>query len=396
MSVHVTAKHLETAEKLVQKAHANGGLAPLDVEQFWKDNDQAMKDPWAKDCPQVPLGIQMDKECVFAELGLAVDFHKLEFDLDWRHRQIKAYNDQAEKIVGRRLMNESPPDPTRQYPRIKHFYEVFEAENVWNNESYWLQESAHNESELSALLDRVEKRLENLRAFMLPDNWDAEKRRLTALGVKMPLFRSLRGPITFCTSIYGAENLIYLIMDDKTLAGRFRDVLLQAILGYAQVLDEEAQSKEGDGRGWWWADDNCALLAPDMYEFFGYPIHKAIYDQYAPLPTDARFQHSDSDMGHLLPIFGRLGLTHVNFGPNLTVAQIREHLPKAIIDGQLAPFTFSRNEEVNMVAEFLRDYEMAKASKGLRFATAGSVNNGSRLTGLRLIMAAIQEYGRYQ
>jgi len=66
-----------------------------------------------------------------------------------------------------------------------------------------------------------------------------------------------------------------------------------------------------------------------------------------------------------------------------------------VIDGQLAAFTFSRNEEVNMVAELLRDYKMAREKKGLRFATAGSINYGSRLSGMRLIMAAIQELGRY-
>ena len=48
-----------------------------------------------------------------------------------------------------------------------------------------------------------------------------------------------------------------------------------------------------------------------------------------------------------------------------------------------------------MVAEFLRDFEQARAQRGLLFATAGSINNGSRLTGMRLIMAAIQEFGRY-
>ena len=52
-------------------------------------------------------------------------------------------------------------------------------------------------------------------------------------------------------------------------------------------------------------------------------------------------------------------------------------------------------EEVNIVAEFLRDFEMAREKRGLVFATAGSINDGSRLTGMRLIMAAIQEYGRY-
>jgi len=49
-----------------------------------------------------------------------------------------------------------------------------------------------------------------------------------------------------------------------------------------------------------------------------------------------------------------------------------------------------------MVAEFLRDFDQAKAKRGLYFTTAGSINNGSRLTGMRLLMAAIQRYGRYQ
>ena len=70
-------------------------------------------------------------------------------------------------------------------------------------------------------------------------------------------------------------------------------------------------------------------------------------------------------------------------------------MPGAIIDGQLAPFTFSRDQQEQIVIEFLRDFEQARRSRGLRFATAGSINNGSRLTGMRLIMAAIQRFGRY-
>ncbi len=79
----------------------------------------------------------------------------------------------------------------------------------------------------------------------------------------------------------------------------------------------------------------------------------------------------------------------------LTVREIRAYFPRAVIDGQMAPFTYSRNEEPEMLAEFLRDFEQAKESRGLRFSTAGSINNGSRLTGMRLIMAAIQRFGLY-
>jgi uroporphyrinogen decarboxylase len=77
------------------------------------------------------------------------------------------------------------------------------------------------------------------------------------------------------------------------------------------------------------------------------------------------------------------------------VNSIREHLPNAIIEGQLAPYTLMRNKEERIVAEFLRDFDDAREQRGLLFATAGSINNGSKLTSMRLIMAAIQRFGRY-
>jgi uroporphyrinogen decarboxylase len=192
------------------------------------------------------------------------------------------------------------------------------------------------------------------------------------------------------------ENLLYLIMDNEPLAARFRDTILRVMLGIATVLDEEAGDTPATApRGFWFADDNSYLLTPAMYEFFGFPILHAVFARFSPAPGDARFQHSDSPMGHLLPLLGKLQLTGVNFGPTLSVSEIRAHLPRAIIEGQLAPFTFSRNEEEQIVAEFLRDFAQARAQRGLVFATAGSINNGSRLTGMRLIMSAIQHFGRY-
>ena len=223
-----------------------------------------------------------------------------------------------------------------------------------------------------------------------------EKKRLRALAVPPPRYRGQRGPVTFAMSVYGVENLVFLVLDEPELAGRFRDVILRAILTIARVLDEEAGDTPATApKGWSWADDNCALLNAEMYETFAYPILKGVFDIYAPGLNDNRYQHSDSDMGHLLPLFGKLGLNGCNFGPRLTVAEIRADLPRALIHGQLAPFTFSRNEQVEIVAECLRDFEMAREKRGLLLMTAGSINNGSRLTSMRLIMATIQRYGRY-
>ncbi|MGH7144813.1 MAG: hypothetical protein ACREJ2_11900 [Planctomycetota bacterium] len=397
MSVGISPRHLEKSADLVAAANAaTDGLAPVDLARFWADDALARRDPFGADIPQIPLGIHMGSEAVFDELGIAEDWHRLHHDAVWRAELHRRYNDRAEKIVGRRLLDETPPDPTHQWPAIKQLHDIFEARNEWHRESYWLHEAARTPDELAELLDRVERRLDRLREFLLPPNWAAEKTRLSALGLRPPLYRSQRGPVTFATSIYGVENLIFLYYDHRDLMERFRDLLQRAILDRARILDEEAGFASGGApRGFYWLDDNSAQLNAKIYEFFGFPILKAVFERYSPDPGDLRGQHSDSDMGHLLPILGRLQLTSVNFGPKLSVAEIRAHCPRAMIDGQLAPFTFSRNEEVNIVAEFLRDAEQAREKRGLRFATAGSVNNGSRLTGLRLIMAAIQRWGRY-
>lgn len=390
----IPVDHLRKAEALVKETHTNGGLAPLDLERWWADEEISRKDPFGKDIPQVPLGIRMSVECVYDELGIEEDFWRFQNDADWAHELKVAYNDKAEKIVGRRLLGEGRPDPTKQYPAVKKLHDVFEAENKWHSGSWWLHQSANNEDELKALLDRVEAR--DIRKFILPENWEEEKARLMAMGIKPGLYRGQRGPVTFATSVYGVENLIYLIADDEDLAARFRDAILNTMLEIARILDEEAgYTPEAAPHGFGWCDDNCCLLNPTMYEFFGYPILQGMFDRYSPNPEDRRGQHSDSAMAHLLPILHRADLTHANFGPTVKVSEIREHLPNAIIQGQLAPFTFSRNEELNIVLEFIRDFEQARDKRGLWYTTAGSINNGSRLTGMRLLMAAIQRYGRY-
>ncbi|MBD3242941.1 MAG: hypothetical protein GF331_20280 [Chitinivibrionales bacterium] len=391
-----TTEHRKLARELVAQAHRADGLAPLDIERFHHDQAIAAANPFGEHIPQVALGIPMNWECVFDELNVSPDPWRFLNDTEWANGLIDAYNDKAERIVGRRILNRrGQADEQDTFPPYKQLHDIFEARNVWHGDSWWLQQSAHTEAELEALLDRVDRRLENLREFMLPPSWDERKGQLLSRGISPHLYKHQRGPVTFATSIYGAENLLYLIMLNPPLAARLRDTIVRAMLGMHEVLLGESEWDDPAAtRGFSFCDDNCCLLNPEMYEFFGYPILKAVFDRCSPDPGDWRYQHSDSDMAHLLPILSRLDFSRVNFGPTLTVSQIREHMPRTVIEGQLAPFTFSRNEEVNIVGELLRDIEMAREKRGLLFATAGSVNNGSRLSGLRLIMAGIQKYGR--
>jgi uroporphyrinogen decarboxylase len=146
--------------------------------------------------------------------------------------------------------------------------------------------------------------------------------------------------------------------------------------------------------GFWFCDDNCCLLTPDMYAAFGQPVLQAVFGEFASEPGDMRYQHSDSDMGHLLPLLAATGLTRVNFGPTVRFAAIRAAMPRAVVEGTLAPFTFMRNDEAAILAEVRRDIDEARATLGLCVATAGSINDGSKLSSMRAVMGLIQSYGR--
>jgi len=380
-------------ELLVKEMHDRDGLAPVDLERFWAEQDKAIADPFGRDIPQVAMGLMMHGDACATELGIAVDTFRYNVDPAYRVELHKLYNDKAERIVGRRVLDEQPYVPAAEPPEYKTLPDVFEARNEWHENSWWLQQSAHNPDELRALLDRVEARLDgDFRTFLLGDDWAARKDRCLAAGGSIRQYRHQRGPVTFAMSVYGVENLIFLIADEPDLADRFGDLILRSMLAMRQVVDAECDRPR---RGFFFADDNCCLLTPEMYERFGYPILKGMWDHCSPDPADGRGQHSDSAMAHLLPILGRLDLTYTNFGPTLRVDEIRAHIPRAVIHGQLSPMTFCRNEEENIVREFLRDFTDAGDARGLAFTTAGSVNDGSRLTGMRLVMSAIQRFGRY-
>jgi uroporphyrinogen decarboxylase len=375
-------------------------LLPLDTDQFWADDEEAHRENcFYEDAPQVALGIRMNAECVYAELGEEGDA----WGVEPRERRIdlnRRYNDKAEKIVGRRLLPEEFPVAEETFPPVKRIGEVFGG--VYERGAKtgeWLHSPIETPEELEARLDRVDRM--DLREFMLPPEWESEKRRIYEThGRKPSPLRHVRGPVTLAMSIYGNENLIFLYYDAKELYLRFGETIGRVILEMGKIMDIEAGFDDSEGRlppGFSFADDDCALLTPEMYEEFGYPILEKLFGYYSPNTGDRRFQHSDSAMGHLLPVLSRVNLTGCNFGPTVLVDDIRTHMPTTRIDGCLAPFTFMHNDRDAIVAEVRRDCEMIKASgtKGLNLSTAGSINNGSSLESMRAVMWAIREYGSY-
>jgi len=367
-------------------------LLPVDLEQFWKDDALAHESNcFSPNAPQVALGIRMSDECVFSELG--------EEGTPWAHTPLerrielnKRYNDKAEKIVGRRFLREDFGNPDASLPEVKRIGEVFGGRYTWFNDTEWLESDINTPQELEAQLDKIDKL--DLREFMLPSDWEEQCRiKFEKYGTRPGYWNGVRGPITLACSIYGIENLIYLIMDAPELARRFSDTIADVIIKMLETMHKEAGHA---AYGFGFNDDNCCMLNAEMYDFFGYPILKRVFDRFCPEPNHTRYQHSDSAMEHLLPILGRLNFHGVNFGPTVTVDKIREYMPQTRIDGCIAPFTFMNNEREQLIAEVKRDCEMArKYGRGVNLSCAGSINDGSLLESLRVIMWAICEYGRY-
>ncbi len=375
-----------------------GELLPVDLEQFWKDDEQAHKENcFFEKSPQVALGIRMARECVFHELGLKGELWGV-LPGEEQKRLNKMYNDKAEEIVGIRLLEEEFLPEDAHFPYVKRIGEIFGGTYDYSPlAGEWLYSDIKTAKELEERLDIVDKM--DIREFVLPTNWEKEKKRIfETYGIRPNPVHSVRGPVTLAMSIFGVEELIYLYYDAPELYKRFSHTIKNAILEYSKVMDIEAGFDEScRPHGFSFFDDNCCMLTPEMYEEFGYPVLKEVFEYYSPNEGDERYQHSDSAMEHLLPILGSLNLTACNFGPTVLVDKIRKYMPKTRIDGCLAPFTFMNDNKDEIIAEVKRDCEMIKASgtKGLNISTAGSTNNGSTLEGMRAVMFAIQNYGRY-
>lgn len=371
-------------------------LYPVDLERFWADDRASHGKHFSTDKPQVPLGIHMPAQCIYDELGLDLpadapaEFGPYEVPVELR----RAYNEKARTVVGRAFFPEDDPPPAdARFPALRGLTDIFEAPVRQVGGTDWVMQAADTPAELEALLDRVEGR--DLRSFVVPDNWESEVQRIYGrYGRKPGLGAGVRGPVTAAMSIYGVENLIYLIMDEPELAARFAKVMADVIIGLGEIWRE--LSGQPDRRGWHFNDDDCCLLNAELYEFWAQPILRRVFDTFSPDPSDWRFQHSDSAMGHLMPLLREVGLRGANFGPTVPAAEIRAAMPETVIFGQLAPWTFARGTDDEVAAEVRRDIQQAAEGGGLVIATAGSINPGSLLSGLRAAMSVIQNEGRYQ
>ena len=376
-----------------QERHASGpdmsNTAPqFDLKQFWEENAASVGKPFSTDKPRVPIEISIDDHWLLQEMEVPSTVQYFS-DAEYRAGVNRACNDRCEETIGIRCFSE-----TVDLPQILRPEEVMGSHReIVEGGTPWLEAGFEDISQVINKLDEIEKWSDkDLRHVVFSTGGQVAKRKTNDDG-SLPTYRAgSRGPATQSTSILGTMNALYWAMDYPNEMGRFFEVLGDIIIRYHRVLEKETGVRYC---GYYWLDDNCALFSPDLYEQFCYPALKRVTDEFAPDPPDYRYQHSDSEMRHLLPILCKVNYHGVNLGPTLPATLIRESMPKAVIHGQVAPNTVRDQGFQAIIQEVKRDFEAVGKDGGLVMTTCGSVSAGTTLESIRCFMWAVHEYCRY-
>jgi uroporphyrinogen decarboxylase len=179
--------------------------------------------------------------------------------------------------------------------------------------------------------------------------------------------------------------------DRPELMQRFRDVLTVKMV----ELNRALRAFSGHtAPGWWITDDNCALFNRAMYREYCRPVLARVLEEFAH--GGWRYQHSDSNMAHLIEDQYALGIRSVNYGPDIDVSLIREKMPDAMIHGHLPPFLLRNGAPAEIRRRIVEDFGKAGGTGGLQVTMAGSLAGGTGLGRMRWFMQCVQECCRYE
>ena len=358
--------------------------AGFDPKAFWEENERC-KD-FSTNKPRCALGFSPDDHWLFEFLNVPSTLRYYR-DNEYRDGLCRESNRVTLEHVGRAFFDE---DSWVHSP--KRIENLFGSEFSYHEGGTpWLMPVTNDPDEFARVLDRVEKI--DLKTWAFPEDYlhEWEQRKKAGKPLQTGLGFGSRGPATVMTSVLDAETVFFWIYDHPELMRRFRDLLALKMVELNQVFRAFTGTT---GTGWWILDDNCALFNRELYREYCVPVLEKLLDAMAP--GDAyRFQHSDSAMGHLLDDQRELGIMHVNYGPTIDVALIREKMPKALIDGHMPPFLLRNGSPEEIKTRLIDDFNKAGQTGGMNIATSGSLAAGTGAGRMRWFMKLTQDHCRY-
>jgi len=315
---------------------------------------------------------------------LGTDPQKYYTDLHYRHTCEKEFNNLAEREIGLRPLNE------HRMIYMKGALEVrLGAERVVNaGESAWIHPAVHSTEELSDWITITAEL--DLRKDPVPEDWKTEGSAFTdKSGVAVTYLPSTTGPVTMAAALLGTTELCMWSMDYPELIADFFQVLCQKQIEFNEgvsLMEGNEIKRTGIGIN----DDSCCLFSPPMYEQFIVPYLEKLFNAFAPDQRHKRRQHSDSAMGHLMPLLNQLGVNEVNLGPSIHPSEIREAMPDAMIHGQMPPSILRNGTEEEIRSIVQRDFD-ALGYDNFTESTSGVMSAGTPWENIRFYMKAVEE-----
>ena len=360
----------------------------LDYKKFWEENEKCFQ-PFTTNKPRVPIKLPFDDHFLLEDMQVESTLRYFK-EREYRLEMNRLCNDKMEKAIGMRFFHEKEDmvlQPNRFEVIMGSHWEYSEGGTPW------LESTVKDIEDVKRIIARAEKL--DMEKEVFPEGWFEEKERVEKeTGNKLDFgSRGHRGPATMATSILGTENTCIFIMDEPEVMKAFYEVLTEKMVEYHKALLKATNSTLQNG--YWITDDNCYLFPPSQYEELCAPFLKRVFAEFAPNPDDYRYQHSDSAMGHLMKILYDAGVNAVNFGPTIHPLEIRKAMPKAVIHGQMPPFTLRNGTPEQIIEIVRRDIDAVGGDGGLVETTAGSLAAGTPYENVQAYIWAVNEYGRY-
>jgi uroporphyrinogen decarboxylase len=270
----------------------------LDVQAFWRENEQCLA-PFSTAKARVPLTFWLDDHFMHSVVAL-VSTARYYQDFEYRLQVHRQCNQRLVPVLGKEF-----------YPETEILYQKGEFEVlcgarrvIEEGMTPWLESPVTSIEDVKAIIARLARL--DIKATALSDEMRALKRSLAErTGAKLLFEHSWTGPATMACNILGTTNVCFFMLDETDVMEEFMAVLCDRYIEYGEVMaleDHGFVDRSGSGVN----DDCCYLFPPALYERLCAPFLARFFAAFAPGAQHRRRQHSDSPMGHLMPILNDL------------------------------------------------------------------------------------------
>ncbi|MBC7092356.1 MAG: uroporphyrinogen decarboxylase, partial [Nitrososphaeria archaeon] len=141
-------------------------------------------------------------------------------------------------------------------------------------------------------------------------------------------------------------------------------------------------------------DDIPGLLSPKLFEEFGYPALKSVFQEFQ---DKVRAFHCDSNTSHILEKLCDTGFQIFNFSHLMDIADVKNRVGNKIcLMGNIPPLeVLSRGSPENVFEASRQCIMKAKNGFGYVLSAGGGVPSAVPLENIDAMVRAVKQYGKY-